>query len=165
MGADRMASTQSLARARFQDLSISILVTGYDTYIDNHALQLPIVDRLADASMYPGDPFVDTAPYYASVLWRLVAMVSPMVPSLTQLAVLFVFERPLPADLPSRTHFFWTSGTELRAALARWPELRERWHASGPGRTWQALQEEVGRTAKAGVWLDYDDWLEAVCPR
>jgi len=76
-------------------LFCSILVTGYDTYIDNHSLQLPIVDRLADPSAYPGDPFVDTAPYYASVLWRLVAMVSPVVPPLVQLGVLFVLERLL----------------------------------------------------------------------
>jgi hydroxymethylbilane synthase len=74
-------------------------------------------------------------------------------------------DRPLPADLPSRTHFFWTSGTELRMALSRWPELRDRWHASGPGRTWRTLQHEVGRTAKTGIFLDYDDWLQAVCRR
>lgn len=76
-------------------LFCSILVTGYDTFIDNHALQLPIVDRLADPTAYPGDPFVDTTPFYASVLWRVVAMVSPVVPTLTQLAVLFVIERVL----------------------------------------------------------------------
>ena len=74
----------------------------------------------------------------------------------------YVVEEQLPDDLPARTHFFWTSGTLLRQALERWPELRGRWHASGPGRTWRALDETLGDTSRARVWLDYEDWRQQV---
>ncbi|HKW00855.1 MAG TPA: hydroxymethylbilane synthase, partial [Vicinamibacterales bacterium] len=59
----------------------------------------------------------------------------------------------LPDDLPSRTHFFWTSGTQFLQAIERWPELVDRWHASGPGRTWQTLCRTLGHRARARVWL------------
>jgi hydroxymethylbilane synthase len=67
-------------------------------------------------------------------------------------------ETPLPEDLASRTHFFWTSGSVLRRALARFPSLASAWHASGPGRTAAALRETLGDTAPTSVWLDYDQW-------
>lgn len=74
----------------------------------------------------------------------------------------YVVENALPDDLAARTHFFWTSGTEFLDALARWPELRDRWHGSGPGRTWRTLQEALGPTARARVWLDYEHWQQEV---
>ena len=75
----------------------------------------------------------------------------------------YIAEASLPEDLPSRTHFFWTSGAQARQAFSRWPELRQRWHASGPGRTAQTLRELLGRDAHADIWLDYDDWYRDVC--
>jgi hydroxymethylbilane synthase len=74
----------------------------------------------------------------------------------------YAVEEHLPDDLPARTHFFWTSGTLLRQALTRWPDLRGGWHASGPGRTWRALNETLGDTSRARVWLDYEDWRQQV---
>ena len=52
--------------------------------------------------------------------------------------------RALPEDLPQRTHFFWTSGSLFRDALARWPEIADRWHASGPGRTSRVIRDALG---------------------
>jgi hypothetical protein len=75
----------------------------------------------------------------------------------------YIAEASLSEDLASRTHFFWTSGTQARQAFSRWPELRHRWHASGPGRTAQTLRELLGRDARADIWLDYDDWYRDVC--
>jgi hydroxymethylbilane synthase len=74
----------------------------------------------------------------------------------------YVVEDALPDDLAARTHFFWTSGTQFLDALARWPELRDRWHGSGPGRTWRTLRETLGPAARARVWLDYEHWQEEV---
>jgi hydroxymethylbilane synthase len=71
----------------------------------------------------------------------------------------------LPDDLPARTHFFWTSGSQLRKALEHWPALSDRWHGSGPGRTAQALRELVGPVGRSAVWLDYDHWLYEVTTR
>jgi hydroxymethylbilane synthase len=73
------------------------------------------------------------------------------------LATYEVDER-LPDDLAGRTHFFWTSGALFLEAVARWPEIRDRWHASGPGRTSRVLQEALGSNGHTDVWLDYDDW-------
>jgi hypothetical protein len=70
----------------------------------------------------------------------------------------------LPSDLASRTHFFWTSGTAFRRALAMSPSIRNGWHGSGPGRTAQALRDALGSTDRVRVWLDYDQWHQEVMP-
>ncbi len=74
----------------------------------------------------------------------------------------YVVQESLPDDLPARTHFFWTSGTQFLQAVERWPELRDRWHGSGPGRTWQVLAGTLGERARARVWLDYDHWQREI---
>jgi hydroxymethylbilane synthase len=68
-------------------------------------------------------------------------------------------ESSWPSDLSDRTHLFWSSGTEFRRALAEFPSLRERFHASGPGRTARVIGEEVGALGRTSVWIDYDEWL------
>ena len=70
---------------------------------------------------------------------------------------------PLPDDLPARSHFFWTSGELFKSALARWPSLRNAWHASGPGRTRETIIGELGDTSHYGVWLDRASWERDVC--
>ncbi|HET9370478.1 MAG TPA: hypothetical protein VFO19_09535, partial [Vicinamibacterales bacterium] len=74
----------------------------------------------------------------------------------------YVVEEALPADLPERSHFFWSSGATCRRALERWPILRERWHGSGPGHTRDVVTELIGDAARVGVWLDYDAWYREV---
>ncbi len=51
----------------------AVLFAGYRVYFHNQALQLPLVHLINDRSLYPNDPFAATLPYYASVLWWLVA--------------------------------------------------------------------------------------------
>jgi hypothetical protein len=70
----------------------------------------------------------------------------------------YVVDDPLPDDLDRRTHFFWTSGTQFKEAVTRWPPVRDGWHGSGPGRTRRAIQATLGSSERAGVWLDYDSW-------
>jgi hydroxymethylbilane synthase len=70
----------------------------------------------------------------------------------------------LPADLARRTHFFWTSGTAFRRALAQWPAIRDGWHGSGPGHTAQAVRKALGDGGRHRVWLDYDQWRQEVMP-
>lgn len=69
----------------------------------------------------------------------------------------------LPDDLPSRSHFFWTSADLFARAVERWPSIRDGWHASGPGRTRQAILAVLGDTERAGVWLDRESWERDVC--
>lgn len=72
-------------------------------------------------------------------------------------------ETALPEDLPSRSHFFWMSGSLFARALERWPQLRDGWHASGPGRTHQAIAAALGPTGRVGVWLDRESWERETC--
>ena len=67
---------------------------------------------------------------------------------------------PLPDDLPQRTHFFWTSGALFREALLRWPEIANRWHASGPGRSSRVIRDTLGSAGQVRVCLEYDEWLK-----
>jgi hydroxymethylbilane synthase len=70
---------------------------------------------------------------------------------------------PLPDDLASRSHFFWTSGELFKRAIGRWPEIRGGWHASGPGLTHDAISAELGSSDRTGVWLDRESWERDVC--
>ena len=74
----------------------------------------------------------------------------------------YAVQTVLPEDLPQRTHFFWTSGVLFRDALARWPEIADRWHASGPGRTSRVIIEALGSAQRFRVWLDYDEWVKEI---
>lgn len=76
----------------------------------------------------------------------------------------YAVQTTLPDDLPQRTHFFWTSASLFRDALTRWPEIADRWHASGPGRTSRVIREVLGAAPSSlpGVFLDYDDWLKKI---
>jgi hydroxymethylbilane synthase len=75
----------------------------------------------------------------------------------------YAVDTELPDDLPLRTHFFWTSGDLFTQALRRWPSLRDAWHASGPGRTRDAIHGELGASDRIGVWLDRASWERDVC--
>jgi len=70
----------------------------------------------------------------------------------------YAVETKLPDDLPSRSHFYWTSGSLFTKAVARWPALRHAWHASGPGRTHRAIVGTLGATERVGVWLERAAW-------
>jgi len=70
----------------------------------------------------------------------------------------YAVDAPLPPDLTSRTHFYWTSGTAFREAITRDSAIAGRWHASGPGRTADVIRETLGTSARASIWLDYDQW-------
>ena len=67
----------------------------------------------------------------------------------------------LPPDLAARTHFFWRSGSEFRKALEAHPDLRGRWHASGPGHTFDVIRQLAG-TGRARPVLGYQEWLEDI---
>jgi Domain of unknown function (DUF6798) len=53
---------------------LSVVRQGFDFGVGNNALQLPILQRAANQSLYPNDPFVDTLDDYFSALWRLLAL-------------------------------------------------------------------------------------------
>ena len=75
----------------------------------------------------------------------------------------YVADADLPEDLPKRSHFYWMSGEVFTRAIERWPSIREGWHASGPGRTREAVLAKVDDPRRTGVWLDRESWERDVC--
>jgi hydroxymethylbilane synthase len=75
----------------------------------------------------------------------------------------YAAETTLPDDLPERSHFFWMSGSLFTKAIERWPSLRDRWHASGPGRTHHVIAAALGPGGRTGVWLDRESWEKDTC--
>ena len=73
----------------------SVLFTGYHVYCANQDLQIPLVRLLNDPSLYPHDPFAATLPYYASLVWRVVALCARSVPLEPVLLVFFIVARVL----------------------------------------------------------------------
>jgi hypothetical protein len=73
----------------------SLLQTGYAVYVQNQALQIPLVHFLNNPSLYPNDPFGATLPYYSSTLWYGVALLHRFIPLEPVLLTLFLFERIL----------------------------------------------------------------------
>ncbi len=74
----------------------------------------------------------------------------------------YVVNDALPADLATRTHFFWSSGSSFLEAIRRSPAILDKWHACGPGQTWRMVRAALGPEANVSVWLDYEQWREAV---
>jgi hypothetical protein len=74
-----------------------------------------------------------------------------------------VADATLPEDLPSRSHFYWMSGDVFAKAIERWPSIRGGWHATGPGRTRDAVLSRIDDPSRAGVWLDRESWERDVC--
>jgi hydroxymethylbilane synthase len=75
----------------------------------------------------------------------------------------YVADTRLPDDLPSRSHFYWMSGEVFTRAIERWPSIADGWHASGPGRTRDAVLARLADPARAGVWLDRESWERDIC--
>lgn len=71
-------------------------------------------------------------------------------------------ETSLPADLETRTHFFWTSGSVFLEALRRHPGIGRAWHGCGPGYTSRVVRDTLGDPARVSIWLDYDQWHQHV---
>ena len=73
----------------------SILITGYGIYVENQALQIPLVHWLNNSALYPHDPFAETLRYYASTVWYVVALGTRFIALEPLLWGLFLIERLL----------------------------------------------------------------------
>jgi len=73
----------------------SIVSTGYAFCIDNHAIQLPLLDILRRPHMYADDQFVATLPEYPTIFWHLLSAMERLCPREPLLLAIFVVERCL----------------------------------------------------------------------
>ena len=93
----------------------SLPILGFAIYGNNNEQQLPIVQHTNDPSLYPGDPFVATFPYYASFLWQVLWIPFRYVPEVPLLLALTLLQR----------FFFLYSAGRLARALASGNEIAE----------------------------------------
>lgn len=101
-----------------------------------------MVDRLADRAMQ----------------WHRLTHAGAEIPDAV---ATYEAESALPADLNHRTHFFWRSGSEFRKAIAAFPEVRDRWHACGPGHTLDVVERLAGAPLVRPA-LGYQEWLAEI---
>jgi hydroxymethylbilane synthase len=62
-------------------------------------------------------------------------------------------------DLEGRTHFYWMSGSSFKLALERFPQIKDAYHACGPGNTYETL---VAHVAKVFIFPSLKHWKEGV---
>ncbi|MBC7371253.1 MAG: hydroxymethylbilane synthase [Bdellovibrionaceae bacterium] len=63
-----------------------------------------------------------------------------------------------------REAFYWHSGSQFLAALAKDLALKEKNHFCGPGNTYKILRDKLGPEASIEVYLDEEDWRKS-CSR
>ncbi|MGB6423467.1 MAG: DUF6798 domain-containing protein [Anaerolineales bacterium] len=73
----------------------SLLISGYQVYSANHAVQIPFIQWINNPSLFPNDPFVSTYIHYIAPIYRVVAIISSYIPLETSLLLLFLITRAL----------------------------------------------------------------------
>ena len=71
-----------------------------------------------------------------------------------ELKALDISKRLLECD-----YFYWMSTSSFEIAINKYPELKNRKHACGLGKTFKSIQKTVPGVVP---FLDFDSWLEAV---
>lgn len=92
---------------------VSIISTGYHIFYGHQTLELPIVYLFNNPSLYPKDPFAATLPYYASPLWRVLALCVSIVPLERLILTLFLLERLLVICAAGYLAWTFTPGSKL----------------------------------------------------
>jgi len=67
-----------------------------------------------------------------------------------------------PPRLAGKTHYYWSSGSTFLRALGVHPEIREGWHACGPGNTYRIIRDALGDSSRLRVALSHASWLAEV---
>ena len=96
----------------------SLLITGYQVYSANHAMQIPYVQWINNPSLFPNDPFVSTFVHYIGPIWQVVAIISNYVPLESLLIILFLVTRALILVAAARLAMTLYPGSRLAAVGA-----------------------------------------------
>ena len=67
-------------------------------------------------------------------------------------------------DLSDRTHFFWMSATEFEDSYKQYPEIKNKFHSSGLGTTYDFIKEKINKE-NFEPFYSRKDWLEKYCSR
>ena len=73
----------------------SLIISGYQIYSGNHAVQIPLIQSINDPTLFPNDPFVSTLVHYIGPIWRLLGVLKNLVSLETLLGLFFLASRAL----------------------------------------------------------------------
>ncbi|TGK20604.1 hydroxymethylbilane synthase [Leptospira stimsonii] len=65
-------------------------------------------------------------------------------------------------DLSNKTHFFWMSASQFDKALSLFPQIRDGYHACGPGITSSHIRNVLGESANISIFIHYESWLASL---
>lgn len=102
VGVNNAITTSTLTHQRWIRLVYALIclltacfADGYSAYIGNHALQIPLIEKIIQPKLFPHDPFAETLLSYSAPVWWLIAWMSRMIPLAQLLFVLFLVEKTL----------------------------------------------------------------------
>ena len=73
----------------------SLIISGYQIYSGNHAVQIPLIQSINDPTLFPNDPFVSTLVHYIGPIWRILGVSINYVSLETLLGLFFLASRAL----------------------------------------------------------------------
>lgn len=71
-----------------------------------------------------------------------------------------LIKKELPKEIKNVSHFYWMSFSSFEYALEKYPEIKNRNHACGLGRTFEEINTVI--PGKVYPYLKYQDWLEKI---
>jgi hydroxymethylbilane synthase len=71
-----------------------------------------------------------------------------------------LIKKELPEEIKNVTHFYWMSSSSFEYALEKYPEIKNKSHACGLGRTFEEISAII--PGKVYPYLKYQDWLEKI---
>jgi len=93
----------------------SLIISGYQIYSGNHAVQIPLIQSINDPTLFPNDPFVSTLVHYIGPIWWLLGVFINLVSLEILLGLFFLASRALifiavlpPRSYKQRQHFVST---------------------------------------------------------
>ncbi len=66
--------------------------------------------------------------------------------------------KSVPSSVLERRYFFWKSASTFQEMVRQYPQIRERHHACGPGKTLSQLQKLLPPENPPSIFLDEESW-------
>ncbi|MEO0337174.1 MAG: hypothetical protein AAF202_12320 [Pseudomonadota bacterium] len=71
-------------------------------------------------------------------------------------------KRPLPEGFESKECYYWMSSSSFDYAVEQFPEIKDRWHCCGLGKTAKHIRERLGPGGRVAVFYSYNHWKEHI---
>ena len=61
-------------------------------------------------------------------------------------------------ELSERTHFYWMSSFAFDSITKKYPEIKDKIHGCGPGKTYNHIIRNIEDSSKVSKYLSFKDW-------